>query len=151
MSDTATYTRKPNGLAEDLGATIGLTNTLRLCGTRGGQQLYVPNQPTPGHILETLLGPRAFAALVEAWGGETITIPALADFGRYQRIRKGATLLAQGRSLHAVALMTGVTYNQAKNDRRTAELLGILPTVLTGCRKIGSDAQVIEQLRLEGF
>lgn len=150
--DTKTrFKRKPNGMAEDLGAVVGFSNTILICGIWGGKTLYVPEVFSAGHRLAELLGDTAFRQLVAEWGGETITIPALADFGRYQRIRKGATLLAQGRSLHAVALITGVTYNQAKNDRRTAELLGILPTVLTGCRKIGSDAQVIEQLRLDGF
>ena len=151
MDAETKFKRKPNGMAEDLGAVIGFSNTILVCGIFGGKTLYVPEKIGNGHRLETLLGETAFRRLIEEWGGETITIPALADFGRYQRIRKGATLLAQGKSLHAVALLTGVTYNQAKNDRRNAELLGILPTVLTGCRKIGSDAQVIEQLRLEGF
>jgi len=151
MAEKKEYTRKPNGMAEDLGGVIGFSNTLLLCGTRGGQTLYVPNQPTPGHLLATLLGETAFRKMVEEWGGETITVPALADFGRYQRIRKGARLLAEGRSLHTVALLTGVTYNQAKNDRRAAELLGILPAVLTGDRTIKSDAQVIAQLGFDGF
>jgi hypothetical protein len=148
---TKKYQRKPNGFAEDLGAAIGLTNTLLLCGTRGRTQLYVPEKASPGHLLETLLGPTAFAAMVAEWGGETITIPALADFARYQRIRSCAQLLAAGKSLHSIALMTGVTYNQAKNDRRSAELLGILPLVLRGETKLATDEQVVGQLGFEGF
>lgn len=151
MAEKTAYKRKPNGMAEDLGAIIGFSNTLLLCGTRGGKQLYVPEKPTPGHLLETLLGATAFAAMVAEWGGETVTIPALADFGRYQRIRKCATLIAQGQSLHAVAALTGVTYTQVKNDRRTAELLGVLPMVLINGPVIRSDEQVIEQLGFEGF
>lgn len=151
MAEKTEYARKLNGMAEDLGSVIGLSNTLLLCGTRGSETLYVPNQATPGHILEKLLGDTAFRRMVEEWGGETITIPALADFGRYQRIRKSARLLAMGKSLHHVALLTGVTYNQAKNDRQSAENLGILPKVLCGDRRIKSDAQVIAQLGFDGF
>lgn len=151
MTDLNAYKRKPNGLAEDLGAVIGFSNTLLLCGTRGGKNIYVPEQVTPDHWLASQIGPQAFKAIVAEWGGETITVPGLADFGRYQRIRRCAELLCAGRSLHAIARATGVTYNQAKNDRRRAELLGLLPLVFHGKSQVMSDAQVIEQLGFEGF
>jgi len=144
------FKRRCNGIAEDLAAVIGLTNTLLLCGTRGGDSLYVPGQATPGHMLETLLGQTAFQRMVEEWGGTSFTVPALSDFGRYQRIRKCAELVGQGKSLHAIAKVTGVTYQQVKNDRRAAEMLGILPLVLMGRVKVRSDAEVIEQLQLPG-
>lgn len=148
---TKTLSRKPNGIAEDLGAIIGFSNTLLLCATRGGQNLYVPNTATPGHALETLIGAGAFARLVESFGGESFTLPMLADFSRYQRIRRCAQLICEGRSLSAIAVATGVTYNQAKNDRATAEKLGLLPMVLTANPSVPSDDQVIGQLRFDGF
>lgn len=151
MSEKPEFKRKPNGLAEDLGAVIGFANTLLICGVFGGKQLYVPGVATADHRLETMLGRTAFTALVAEWGGETITIPSLADFGRYQRIRRGAELLCQGRSLHSVAAINGITYNQAKNDRRTAELLGLLPLVFIRRPEVASDEVVIEQLGFEGF
>lgn len=153
MTDTPTpkYTRKPNGLAEDMGAIIGFSNTLLICGTRGGRTLYVPEAATPGHLLETLIGPAAFARMVEAWGGETLTLPALSDFHRYQRIRRCAQWLTEGRSIHNIALLNGVTYNQTKNDRKTAELLGLLPLVFKGRTPIPDDDKVIQQLGFEGF
>lgn len=151
MAEKTQYKRKPNGMAEDMGAVIGFSNTLLLCGTRGGKQLYVPEQATPGHLLETLLGESGFSAMVAEWGGETITIPSLADFGKYQRIRKCATLRLQGRSLHSIAAMTGVTYNQVKNDVRSAELIGLIPMVLRGGTSLVSDEQVVAQLGFDGF
>lgn len=144
------FKRRSNGIAEDLAAVIGLTNTLLLCGTRGGDNLYVPGQATAGHLLESLLGKCAFERLVEEWGGTSFTVPSLSDFGRYQRIRKCAELVGQGRSLHSVAKLTGVTYQQAKNDRHSAEMLGILPMILVGKIKVRSDQEVIEQLSLPG-
>lgn len=151
MSEKTEFKRKPNGLAEDLGAVIGFSNTLLICGVFGGKTLYVPEAASVDHRIEKLVGRRAFVSLVSEWGGETLTVPALADFGRYQRIRRGAELLVHGRSLHTVARVNGITYNQAKNDRRTAELLGLLPLVLTGKREVVSDERVIEQLGFDGF
>lgn len=151
MADDTPFKRKPNGMAEDLGAVIGLSNTLLLCGTRGGKTLYVPEKPSAEHVLCRLLGEIAFRKLVEEWGGETFTVPELADFARYQRIRKAAELRVKGKSLQAIALMTGVTYQQAKNDQRTAERLGIVPLVLTGDRRVKSDAEVIRQMGFDGF
>ena len=151
MAEETTWKRKPNGMAEDLGAVIGFSNTLLLCGTRGGKTLYIPETALSGHLLERLLGESAFRRLVEEWGGETIEVPALTAFTRYQRIRKAATLHVQGKSLHAIALATGVTYQQAKNDQRTAEQLGIVPLVLTGDRRLKSDAEVIRQMGFDGF
>jgi hypothetical protein len=151
MSEKPEYKRKPNGLAEDLGAVIGFSNTLLICGIRGGKTLYIPETAVPGHLLETLIGAAAFGKLVAEWGGETLNIPALADFTRYQRIRRCAQMLVDGKSLHTIARVNGVTYNQTKNDRRTAELLGMLPLVFSGARKVASDARVIEQLGFDGF
>ena len=145
--------RKNNGFSEDLGAVIGFSNTLLICGTRGGKQLYVPEKFSQDHLLCRLLGETAFRALIEAWGGETLTIPNLSEFSRYQRIRTCASLLLKGRSMHSVARITGVTYNQVKNDRRTAELLGLLPKVFSGSvdSRIKSDEQVVQQLGFDGF
>ena len=146
-----TLKRKPNGLAEDLGAVVGFSNTVLICGILGGKTLYVPEKVAADHRLATLLGDTAFRRLVEEWGGETLTIPGLADFGRWQRIRKAATLRMQGRSLHCIAAMTGVTYQQVKNDIRSAEALGLIPLVLCADRRVKSDAEVIRQMGFEGF
>jgi hypothetical protein len=151
MDAETKFKRKPNGMAEDLGAVIGFSNTVLVCGIWGGKTLYVPEKAGSGHRLAGLLGATAFARLVEEFGGETLTIPALADFGRWQRIRKAATLRLQGRSLHCIAALTGVTYQQVKNDIRSAELLGLIPLVLCADRRVKSDAEVIRQMGFEGF
>lgn len=151
MAEDTAFKRKPNGMAEDLGAVIGFSNTVLVCGIWGAKTLYVPEKATAGHRLETLLGATAFRNMVEEWGGETLTIPNLADFGRWRRIRKAAELRVAGRSLHSIALLTGVTYQQVKNDIRTAELLGLIPLVLTAERRVKSDAEVIRQIGFEGF
>lgn len=151
MADDTTFKRKPNGIAEDLGAVIGFSNTVLVCGIWGGKTLYVPEKAGSGHRLESLLGDTAFRRLVEEWGGETLTIPSLADFGRWRRIRKAAEMRVAGSSLHNIALLTGVTYQQVKNDIRSAEMLGLIPLVLTSERRIKSDAEVIKQMGFEGF
>jgi len=151
MDAETKFKRKPNGMAEDLGAVIGFSNTVLVCGIWGGKTLYVPEKAGCGHRLETLLGETAFRRLVEEWGGETLTIPGLADFGRWRRIRKAAELRVAGRSLHNIALMTGVTYQQVKNDIRSAELLGLIPLVLCAERRVASDEEVIRQFGFEGF
>jgi len=129
------YQRKTNGIAEDLAGMIGFSNTLLLCGTRGGGSLYIPQTATPGHLLENLIGKSAFRRLVDEMGGTSFSLPTLAEFQRYQRIRKCADLIAAGKSLHQVSQWTGVTYQQAKNDRRAAEMLGILPKILKSPKK----------------
>jgi len=151
MAEDTLIKRKPNGLAEDLGAVVGFSNTVRICGLWGGKTLYVPEKAHAGHQLETVLGASAFRQLVAEFGGETLTIPSLADFGRWQRIRKAATLRMQGRSLHCIAAMTGVTYQQVKNDIRSAELLGLIPLVLCADRRVKSDDEVIRQMGFEWF
>jgi hypothetical protein len=148
--NATTLQRKPNGIAEDLGAIVGFSNTILICGVWGGKTLYVPNTATTGHRLAGLLGESAFIRLVAEFGGETLTIPALVDFGRWQRIRKTATLRLQGRALHGIAKMTGVTYQQVKNDIRRAEQLGLIPLVLCADRRVKSDAEVIRQMGLDG-
>ena len=151
MAEDTTFKRKPNGMAEDLGAVIGFSNTVLVCGIWGAKTLYVPEKAVAGHRLEVLLGATAFRRLVEEWGGETLTIPGLADFGRWRRIRKAAELRVAGCSLHRIALLTGVTYQQVKNDIRSAEQLGLIPLVLTGERRVKSDAEVIRQIGFDGF
>lgn len=151
MTADTTFKRKPNGMAEDLGAVIGFSNTVLVCGIWGGKTLYVPEKVTAGHRLETLLGATAFRNMVDEWGGTTIDIPGLSDFRRWRRIRKAAELRVAGRSLHSIALLTGVTYQQVKNDIRTAELLGLIPPVLGAERRVKSDAEMIRQAGFEGF
>jgi hypothetical protein len=133
-----TFVRKQNGIAEDLGAIIGLTNALLLCGIRGGSNLYIPKQVTEGHVLWAMIGEAAFSALVDEYGGQSITIPALAEFGRYQRIRKCADILNAGGTIHSASKVVGVTPNQVKNYVRTAVLLGLICNRrLQECKQLG--------------
>lgn len=127
MSDTFP---KQNNLAEDLGAIIGFCNTLMLCSTRGGKKFYVPKQVSKEHLLNKLIGASAFARLVDEFGGESIDLPSLADFDRFRRIRRCAELFLSGKNMHEIASETGVSYQQAKNDRQRAEQLGLIPLVL---------------------
>lgn len=124
--------QKQNNLAEDLGAIIGFCNTLMLCSTRGGKKFYVPKQVSKEHLLHKLIGAPAFARLVDEFGGESIDLPSLADFDRFRRIRRCAELFLAGQNMHQIASETGVSYQQAKNDRQRAEQLGLIPLVLHG-------------------
>lgn len=143
------FKRSKNGLAEDLGAVIGFSNTLFLCAIRGGKTLYVPEAVSEDHWLAINIGASAFRAMVGEWGGETITVPALAEFTRYQRIRRTAELLSKGHGLHQIARLHSISYNQAKNDRRSAELLGLIRMVLAGMGSVKTTREVLEQKGFE--
>lgn len=149
MTDHPEFKRSRNGLAEDLGACLGFSNTLFLCAIRGGKTLYVPEVVTEDHWLAINLGISAFRAFVAEFGGETITIPALAEFARYQRIRRTAELLGKGHGLHQIAKMHAISYNQAKNDRRSAEMLGLIRLVLAGQGSVKTTREALEQKGFE--
>ena len=59
-------------LMEKIADQIGAEAALRLCGFFGGQgrAVYVPLKPTQNHIIEKIIGPRAYADLCAAFPGE---------------------------------------------------------------------------------
>ena len=57
MDAETKFKRKPNGMAEDLGAVIGFSNTVLVCGIWGGKTLYVPEKAGSGHRLALVFGP----------------------------------------------------------------------------------------------
>jgi hypothetical protein len=65
---------------------IGRQRALMLCTTwpayqaGGGRRVsvYVPRKLPDGHRLVAIIGPRAAVQLVEAFGGETLQLPAVA-------------------------------------------------------------------------
>ena len=64
---------------EDVGAVVGYRAASILSYRYGGQTLYVPASPRPGHPLALLIGPSALRALVAEWGGESLRIPQPID------------------------------------------------------------------------
>ena len=89
-----------------------------------GGALYVPVEATPGHILERLLGRKAFLDIVQAFKGETLHVNRL----DLEPLKNAARVWALS----------------SKNISRqtTAGLLGITPA------RVG---QIIAQLNEEGF
>lgn len=104
---------------------IGAAASLRLHAFFGGtgRACYVPMQPTPGHILEKLLGAPAFADLCRAFGGQTLHVP-MVDLSPLRNA--GRVWFLSNKNLSQVAI---------------AGLLDLSP---------GRVSQILKQLRLEG-
>lgn len=62
-------------IADEIGASAALRLTSFYGGT--GRQVYVPVEPTPGHVIEKIIGPRAFDDLCKAFGGRSVPVPLL--------------------------------------------------------------------------
>lgn len=111
---------KPHGLLEELGAHMGAEAAMRLVAVFGGGQLYVPATATRAHPLAAVLGVRSFRRLVDAWGGETISVPDGAEFVRLRRLRRVTRLLADGAKVDEIARHIGVTPRTVRNLRARA-------------------------------
>jgi hypothetical protein len=113
-------------LMEHIADQIGAEAALRLCGFFGGRgrAVYVPVKPIPDHIIEKIIGPRAYADLCAAFPGESVPVPSidlepLRNAGRIWAVRDSG--LSQGQ----LANLTGLSK-----------------------QRIG---QILAQLQLEGF
>lgn len=85
---------------------LGQDAALHLVEHRGGVPLIVPKRVSTDHALCELLGPQAFAALVNEYGGIRIELPkndAVLQQLRHQRVRQ---LRLDGYSIDQIALKT---------------------------------------------
>jgi hypothetical protein len=78
-------------IADQIGANAALKLAAFYGGT--GKQVYIPTQPTTGHVLEKIVGEEAFKNLVAAFAGETLWLPlvdltALRNAGRVWMLRE---------------------------------------------------------------
>lgn len=82
---------------------MGEAPAFRLVEHRGGTVLAVPKECSAEHWLFELVGPAAFAALVEAKGGETMELPKFDSVVRQYRHLRVRELL-RWRTVNEVAL-----------------------------------------------
>ena len=113
-------------LMEKIADQIGAEAALRLCGFFGGQgrAVYVPLKPTQNHIIEKIIGPRAYADLCAAFPGESVPVPSI-DLSPLRTAGKLWYLRDSGMSNGQLANLVGVSKVRV--------------------------SQVLNQLRLEGF
>ena len=101
-------------LAQELVRLIGFGATLRLIELRPGLPTYVPKEADDDHPLATI-GMGAFKKLVDAFGGESVTVPNCKLATIRIRHRAARKLRAQGYSQTEVAHLTGITPRQVRN------------------------------------
>lgn len=85
----------------------------------GGTPLWVP----PTMLLEhenqkkliELVGPQAFGALIERWGGQTLILPKYDSVARQVRHERVVHLRQEGATINQVALATGYTTRHVIN------------------------------------
>jgi len=98
-----------------LAQVIGLPATLRLVEARGGTRVYVPEQAPPDHWLARLIGPGAFALLVQHYGREYLELDRAAAALRATRDRQIVIDAREGASTATIALQCGLTQRQVFN------------------------------------
>ena len=119
-----------NTLLEDIAAEIGYTATSTLVGWFGGEQIRVPLEQNPEHLIAKLIGTAAFGRLVRAFGGENIFVPRDSMRLTLQQHRVIYNLLRNGTGIDSVSAQTGLTTRQIHYIRRNFEERGILPMIL---------------------
>lgn len=124
--------RNENTWLEDIAATIGYSAATKLVGWYGGANLSIPKTPDPECLIGKLIGPQAFAILVEEFGGQIVPIPndTLRDEVRRDRIIY--ELLSKGVSLRIISNVTDMSTRNVLHIRSKLEENGILPMVLKG-------------------
>ena len=121
---------KQNTAIEDVAAVIGFNATACLIQWHGGRNIYIPDKPTPSHPLAGLLGLVALTALCNAFGGQSIWLPAgteRADLVLKKAVAKG---VLQGKGSARIAADHGITQRQVQRLRRELEQAGLLPLIL---------------------
>lgn len=101
-------------LAQELVRLIGFSATMRLVDLRPGLPIYIPKEASDVHAL-AVIGMGAFKKLVEAFGGESVTVPNCKLALTKLRHRNARKLRAQGYSQTEVAHLTGITPRQVRN------------------------------------
>lgn len=95
----------PRGLREIAGI-VGPRSALELADAYGGVPIYIPKQPTPGHVFAPLLEATVFAEVCTAYGGTWLTIPR----GTHLDLKRTRVESLLGSMSHRrIALEVGVT------------------------------------------
>lgn len=105
MTLSATF-RAFERLSDQIGGEAALKLVAWYGATHG--RVAVPNHPREGHVLERLLGRKAFCDLVRAFGGETIYTPRV-DLSAIQTAAKVWSLTKLNVSRQHTASLLGIS------------------------------------------
>lgn len=94
---------------------LGEAAAFKLVEQRGGGYVVVPKRAHAGHWLGELIGPIAFAALVEHYGDQTLQLPKYDSVLRQVRHERVRQLRREGRTISQVAVQTNYTMRQVIN------------------------------------
>ncbi|WP_176332667.1 hypothetical protein [Burkholderia vietnamiensis] len=108
-------------LLRELIDCVGEAAAFALIDWRGGAYLSVPKRVDPQHMLIEHIGPVAFVALVERFGGETVMLPKKDAVTRQQRHQIVRQLRQERLTVDQIAIRTGYTM------RRVFQILGENP------------------------
>jgi hypothetical protein len=94
---------------ERISEVVGVRAALMLAGFFGkqGQRIYIPVVADPKHIISKLIGREAFRDLVDAYGGQNLTIPEC-DLKALRRAGQIHRLSVLGVPIGDQALATGI-------------------------------------------
>lgn len=92
---------------DNLSAIVGLEAAFRLAVTRGGLELWVPDNLDKTHDLARIMGLRAAKRLASAYGGSAIIVPSRRK--RESREREVHAMLEKGESASHIAVKLGIT------------------------------------------
>jgi DNA-binding CsgD family transcriptional regulator len=121
-----------NGVLEDIGAVIGYTATTALVGWFGGHKLWVPMKFEASHPLCKILGEKPTARLVEAYGGECLSIPLAHPYS--VRDRRIVEFVLAGKSDVQIAGALKIGERRVKQLKDRLRKAGLLedPAILAG-------------------
>ena len=122
---------QPNSTIEDVCAVIGFTATTRLIDWFGGNNIYVPSEPSDDHTLACLIGMPAMRALCLEFGDLTVWIPATVHTEHVATKKQVAELFRNGGGSRSVSAATGLSQRHVQRLRRELEESGLVPQVLT--------------------
>ncbi len=117
---------------DDLAATVGFTPAVTIAVAYEGGTLWVPSRVQADHPLVSLIGLRAFRALVEAYAGDRLRIPQWSAIDAMRRDWRIATRLADREPLADVAASEGLTVRRVEQIRAELVLRGWLQYVGRG-------------------
>ena len=102
----------------DMVEALGLSATLQIVKAHGGTRLFVPKRAHAQHHLANLLGMEQARMLSQHFGGESLTIPRMANAMRTRRNREIVRRYDGGESVRVLAHAYHLT------DRQIYTILG---------------------------
>lgn len=109
---------------DDLANSVGAVPALILTSFFAGTCLYIPDSPTPNHLISQVIGSEAFGYLCRSHGSQSLNIPSL-ELLSIRRAGRLHQLLKIGASDGLCSQLLGVSKKQIvnlKNDLKKLDL-----------------------------